>query len=57
MGIFLVACAALGLLCVCANLLEMIGKVVVATLKYVISPVLIFMLVMLFIYGMSRGGV
>ena len=50
MGIFLVACAALGLLCVCANLLEMIGKVVVATLKYIVSPVLIFMLIMFFIY-------
>ena len=50
MVLFVVACAALGLLCVCANLLEMIGKVVIAFLKYVISPVLIFMLVMFFIY-------
>lgn len=50
MVIVLVACAALGLLCVCANLLDVIGKVVIASLKYVISPVLIFMLVMFFIY-------
>lgn len=50
MGMFVIACAAIGLLCVCANLLEMIGKVVVAALKYVVSPVLIFMLVMFFIY-------
>jgi len=50
MGIFIVACAALGLLCVCANLLEMIGKVVIGVLKYVVSPVLIFMLIMFFIY-------
>ena len=50
MSIFLVACAALGLLCVCANLLEMIGKVVIGVLKYVVSPVLIFMLFMFFIY-------
>jgi len=50
MGMFVIACAALGLLCVCANLLEMIGKIVVAALKYVVSPVLIFMLVMFFIY-------
>ena len=54
MGLFVIACTAIGLLCVCANLLEMIGKVVIAVLKYVVSPVLIFMLVMLFIYGMSR---
>jgi len=54
MQIILIACAALGFLCVCANLLELIGKAVVATLKYVVSPVLIFTLVMLFIYGMSR---
>jgi len=50
MGMFVIACAALGLLCVCANLLDVIGKVVIASLKYVISPVLIFMLVMFFIY-------
>ena len=50
MGMFVIACAALGLLCICANLMEMIGKVVVAALKYVVSPVLIFMLIMFFIY-------
>ena len=50
MVLFLVACAALGLLCVCANLLEMIGTVVIASMKYVVSPVLIFMLIMFFIY-------
>ena len=50
MVIFLVACAGLGLLCVCANLLDVIGKVVIGVLKYVVSPVLIFMLVMFFIY-------
>ena len=50
MGMFVIACAALGLLCVCANLLEMIGKVVIGVLKYVVSPVLIFMLIMFFIY-------
>lgn len=50
MGMFVIACAALGLLCVCANLMEMIGKVVVAALKYVVSPVLIFMLIMFAIY-------
>lgn len=54
MGFLLVACAVLGLLCVCANLLELIGKVVIAVLKYVVSPVLVFMLVMFFIYSMSR---
>lgn len=54
MVLFVVACAALGLLCVCANLLEMIGKVVIASLKYVISPVLVFMLVMFFIYCAGR---
>ena len=54
MGFILIACAALGLLCVCANLLEMIGKVVVASLKYVVSPVLIFMLIMFFIYCAKR---
>ena len=51
MGFILVACASLGLLCVCANLLDAIGKVVVALLKYVVSPILIFFLIMLFIYG------
>ena len=50
MGMFIIACAALGLLCICANLMEMIGEVVVAALKYVVSPVLIFMLIMFFIY-------
>ena len=50
MGIILAGCAILGLLCVCANLLDVIGKVVIASLKYVISPVLIFMLIMFFIY-------
>ena len=54
MGIILVACATLGLLCVCANLLELIGKVVAAFLKYVVSPVLIFMLIMFFIYCAKR---
>ena len=50
MSIFLVACAALGLLCVCANLLELIGKIMVALLKYVVSPILVFMLIMFLIY-------
>ena len=56
MGIILVACASLGLLCVCANLLDAIGKIVVAILKYVVSPVLICMLVLFVIYCISRGG-
>ena len=50
MGIILIACASLGLLCVCANLLDAIGKIVIAALKYVVSPVLICILVMFFIY-------
>ena len=54
MGILLVACAAIGLMCVAANLLELTGKIVVAVLKYVVSPVLIFMLVMLVLCSMSR---
>ena len=54
MGIILIACASLGLLCVCANLLDAIGKIVIAALKYVVSPVLIFMLVMFFIYCAGR---
>ena len=54
MGIILIACASLGLLCVCANLLDAIGKVVVALLKYVVSPVVVFMLVLFAIYCISR---
>ena len=54
MGMILVACAALGFLCVCANLLDAVGKIVVAALKYVVRPVLIFMLVMFIIYCVSR---
>ena len=54
MGVILIACASLGLLCVAANLLEAVGKMVVALLKYVVSPVLIFMLVMFFIYCAGR---
>ena len=54
MGIILVACATLGLLCVCANLLEAVGKIVVALLKYVVSPALICMLVLFVIYCMNR---
>ena len=54
MGFILVACASLGLLCVCANLLDAIGKVVVALLKYVVSPVVVFMLVLFAIYCISR---
>jgi len=57
MGIILIACASLGLLCVCANLLEMIGKVVVGFMKYIVRPVLIFTLVMFFIYTLKRGGI
>ena len=56
MGIILVACAALGFLCVCANLLDAVGKAVVAILKYVVSPVLICTLVLFVIYCISRGG-
>ena len=54
MGMILVACATLGLLCVCANLLDAIGKVVVALLKYVVSPIVIFMLIMFIIYCMGK---
>ena len=54
MGIIFVACAALGLLCVCANLLDAVGRVAVAFLKYVVRPVLIFMLVMFIVYCVSR---
>ena len=54
MGIILVACATLGLLCAGANLLEAIGKVVVALLKYVVSPALICMLVMFAVYCLKR---
>jgi len=56
MGIILAGCAILGLLCACANLLDAIGKAVVAILKYVVSPVLICMLVLFVIYCISRGG-
>ena len=54
MGIILAACATLGLLCVCANLLEVIGKIVIGVLKYVVSPVLICMLVLFVIYCINR---
>ena len=54
MGIILFACASLGLLCVCANLLDAIGKAVVAILKYVVSPVLICMLVLFVIYCINK---
>ncbi|MBQ7208907.1 MAG: hypothetical protein IJS01_14005 [Lentisphaeria bacterium] len=58
MVLFVVACAALGLLCVCANLLGVIGNIVVAALKYAVRPVVIFMLIMFAVYCMSRlGGV
>ena len=54
MGMILVACAALGFLCVCANLLDAVGKIVVAALKYVVSPIVIFMLVLFAIYCINR---
>ena len=54
MGIILVACAALGFLCVCANLLDAVGKAVVALLKYVVSPIVIFMLILFAIYCINR---
>ena len=54
MSFIILACAVLGFLCVCANLLEVIGKIVVALLKYVVSPVLIFTLIMLLIYGAGK---
>ena len=54
MGFILIACATLGLLCVCANLLEVTGKVVVASLKYIVRPILIFMLVLFAIYCINR---
>lgn len=54
MMIILIACAALGLLCVGANLLEVIGKIVVALLQYVVKPILIFFLIMFFIYCLKH---
>ena len=54
MGIILVACAALGFLCVCANLLDAVGKAVVALLKYVVSPIVIFLLILFAIYCINR---
>ena len=54
MGMILVACAALGFLCVCANLLDAVGKIVVAALKYVVRPVLICMLVLFVFYCITR---
>ena len=54
MGIILVACAALGFLCVCANLLDAVGKAVVALLKYVVSPIIIFLLILFAIYCINR---
>ena len=54
MVLILIGCATLGLLCVTANLFEAIGKIVVSMLKYVVRPVLIFMLVMFVIYCVSR---
>ena len=54
MVFFVVACAVLGLLCVGANLLTAVGNVVIAALKYVVRPALIFMLVMFIVYCVSR---
>ena len=54
MALILIVCATLGFLCVCANLLDFIGKVVVAFLKYVVSPVLVLVLVMFLIYGAGK---
>ena len=54
MGFLLIAFAVLGLLCIAANLLEVIGKIVVGFMKYIVSPALIFMLVMFVIYCVSR---
>ena len=56
MAIIFAACAALGLLCVCANLLTVIGEIVIALLKYVVGPVLLVLLIMGFITWASRGG-
>ena len=53
MGLILVGCALLGFLCICGNLLEMIGKVVIALLKYVIGPVVFFVLLYSFIQGLK----
>ena len=57
MALILIGLAALGFLCVAANLLEAIGRIVVCFLKYIVRPVLIFMLVMFFIYVLKRGAV
>ena len=54
MGMILIACASLGLLCVAANLLEVIGKIVVTLLKYVVCPIVICILVMFIIYCMGK---
>ena len=54
MGIILVALASLGLLCVCANLLEMIGKVVIGILQYVVKPILIFMMILFLFYCLTK---
>ena len=56
MGIIVACCAVLGLLCVCANLLDAVGKVVIALLKYAVRPMLICMLVLFVMYCISRGG-
>ena len=54
MGVILIALAALGLLCVCANLLEMIGKVVVGFLQHVVKPILIFMMILFLFYCLTK---
>lgn len=54
MGLFVIICAFIGLACVGAALPETVGKVVIALLKYVVGPVLVFMPVMFVICCVSR---
>ena len=52
----LVGLAALGLLCVIANLLAAIGKIVIGLLRYIIGPAVLFLMVMMLITWIARGG-
>ncbi|MBQ9336103.1 MAG: hypothetical protein IJS14_02245 [Lentisphaeria bacterium] len=55
MVLLLVGFAVLGLMCVVANLLEVIGQIVVGFMKYIVGPVLLLLLIMGFIAWASGG--
>ena len=57
MVLLLVGFAVLGLMCVVANLLEVIGQIVVGFMKYIVGPVLLLLLIMGFIVWASGGRI